>query len=107
MKIIWSPLAVERMQEIVDYISLDNMDASIRWAENIFNNIEKLIDFPESGRIVPETKRNDIKEIVLANYRLIYRIEKNRIIILTIRHFKQILPTDDLTMPSKTDEKIT
>ena len=62
MKIIWSPLAVERMQEIVNYIALDNVEASIKWVEKIFKNIEKLIDFPESGRVVPEIKRKDIKE---------------------------------------------
>jgi len=96
MKIIWSPLAVERMQEIIDYIALDNIDASIKWADKIFKNVEKLIDFPEKGRVVPEVKRKDIKEIVLSNYRIIYRIDKDRISILTIRHFKQILPSDEV-----------
>jgi len=50
----------------------------------------------ERGRKVPEAKRDDIREIFEGEYRLIYRIETKRIIILTIRNFKQLLPNEDL-----------
>ena len=40
--------------------------------------------------------RNDIQEILLGNYRIIYRLEKESILILTVRHGKQLLSEEEL-----------
>jgi len=96
MKIIWSPLSVERMTEISEYIAEDNPNASITWIESIFEIIGRLKQFPESGRIVPEIDKPHIREIIHGNYRIIYKIRQEEIFILTIRHFKQILPSDEV-----------
>lgn len=95
MKIIWSPLAVSRLEEISDYISSDNIAAAEKLVETIFNKVETLANYPERGRGVPEVRRNEISEIFEKEYRIIYRIEKNRISILTIRNFKQTLHNSD------------
>jgi plasmid stabilization system protein ParE len=58
--------------------------------------VERLKDFPESGRTVPEANRKEIREIFYGAYRIIYRIEKEGVKILTVRHRKQILPMEDL-----------
>ena len=42
MKIIWSPLSAERLEEIFDYISKDNLSAAKKFADKIFNKIETL-----------------------------------------------------------------
>lgn len=96
MKIIWSPLALDRTSEIAKYISLDNPTAAQKWADYIFKKVGLLQDSPEIGRIVPEIDRKEIRKLIFGNYRIIYRLEKTRISILTIRHCKQILPIDDL-----------
>ena len=97
MKIIWSPLAIDRISEIAEYISQDNPNASVKWIDNIFTKIEQLNEFPESGRIVPEMSRNNIRELIYGNYRIVYRIESEQISILTVRHFKQILPSEEIS----------
>jgi toxin ParE1/3/4 len=96
MKITWSPLAIGRINEIADYIAADNPDAAIKWVDEIFEKVERIEDFPLSGRLVPELERKDMREILFGNYRIIYRIMKNEISILTIRHLKQQLPHEDL-----------
>jgi len=96
MKIIWSPLAIDRITEIADYIAQDNVDASTKWIESLYTQVERLIEFPESGRIVPEINRDDIRELIYKNYRIIYQQGKRDISILTVRHFKQILPSDEI-----------
>ena len=95
MKIIWSPLALDRTSEIAEYISQDNPAAAKKWVDNIFKKVGLLQFSPEIGRIVPEIERKEIRELIFGNYRIIYRLEKTNISILTIRHSKQILPTDD------------
>jgi len=96
MKIIWPPLAIDRVSEIAKYIAKDKSEAAKKWIDQIFSSVKKLERFPQIGRILPEANRIDIHEILLKNYRIIYRFEKNKIIILTVRHGKQILPIEDI-----------
>lgn len=96
MKAFWSPLAVERVTEIAQYIARDNPAAAEAWVNTIFSKVGDLKTFPESGRLVPETNNHNIRELIYGNYRIIYRIEKKRISILTVRHGKQMLPVDEI-----------
>ncbi len=96
MKIIWSPLAVDRISEIADYIAQDKPSAARKWINKIFTKVEHLKRSPEMGRIVPEISDLQFRELIYGNYRIIYRIEKKQISILTIRHGKQILPIDEI-----------
>lgn len=97
MKIIWSPLAIDRVSEIATYIAQENPAAAEKWVDTVFRKAEDLQNFPESGRVVPETEIKTIRELIYGNYRLIYRLEEKRISVLTVRHGKQILPVDEIT----------
>ena len=96
MKVIWSPLAIDRASEIAEYISLDNPTAANKWIDDIFEKVLILKSSPKMGRTVPEISRKEVREIIFGNYRIIYRIEKLNISILTIRHTKQILPIEEI-----------
>ena len=96
MKIIWSPLAVDRSSEIADYIAQDKPSAAEKWINTVFSKVEQLESSPEIGRIVPELNNAQFREIIYGNYRIIYRIEKKQISVLTIRHGKQILPINEI-----------
>ena len=98
MKINWSPLAVDRVTEIAEYISKDNPTAAANWVETVFDKVEQLKSFPESGRVVPEIQRKDFRELIYGNYRIIYRIGKKKVSILTVRHGEQILPLDEIVV---------
>jgi len=97
MKIIWSPLSLDRIVEISDFIAEDKPGASVKWVDSVFEEVERLIKFPELGRKVPEINHRDTREILLGNYRIIYRIEEKSINVLTVRHGKQMLSKKDLS----------
>jgi plasmid stabilization system protein ParE len=61
--------------------------------------MEQLRSSPEIGRIVPEIRNNQFRELIYGNYRIICRIEQKRISILTIRHDNQILPINEILSP--------
>lgn len=98
MKLIWSPLALERVTEIASFIHLDKPTAAKKWVITIFNKVKRLQKFPNSGRIVPEVSRPDVREIIFKNYRIMYRIKNKEVALLTVRHSKQILPIDELEL---------
>lgn len=96
MNIVWSPLALERLEEIYNYISADNISAAQKMMNSIFKKVETLSKNPKRGRKVPEVNREEIREVFEGEYRIIYRIESKKIFILTIRNFKQLLPDKDI-----------
>jgi len=96
MQIIWTPLSVERLEKIYEHVSKDNRSTAIKFVDKIFNKVESLIQNPQRGRKVPEVNREEIREVFLGEYRILYRLEKKKIIILTILNFKQLLPEEDI-----------
>lgn len=97
MRIKWSPLAIERVSEIAEYIAQNNPQAAAKWVDTVFTKAKRLNDFPKSGRKVPEANRTDILEILYGNYRIIYKVGQNEVSILTVRHGRQILPQEDIS----------
>jgi plasmid stabilization system protein ParE len=89
MKIIWAPLAIERASEIAEYFAQDKPSAAGNWINTVFTKVENL-------KSAPEIRNNQFREFLYGNYRIIYRIEKKQISILTIRHGMQILPIDEI-----------
>lgn len=96
MKAVWSPLALERVEAIADYIAEGNVEAARVFLIDIFAAVGRLRSFPQSGRTVPEVNRNDIREIIFKKYRVIYRVGRQQVSILTVRHGKQRLPLGEV-----------
>lgn len=96
MKVVWSPLSIDRITEIALYIAADNPNAAEKWIRKIFSKTGQLAGFPQSGHHIAETPREDIRELISGNYRIIYRIDLHQVSILTVRNTKQLLPPEDL-----------
>lgn len=88
LKIVWSPLALARLQEIRAYVALDKPDAAEKLASRIVSIVETLRDYPHIGRAGPEP---GIRELVVGGtpYIVLYRVEKRRVVINTIWHGRQ------------------
>jgi plasmid stabilization system protein ParE len=96
VKIFWTPLAVERLENIFEFISKEDSIVAGKMIDRIFKKVETLSKYPERGRKVPEANREEIREVFESSYRIIYRVDSKRIYVLSIRNFKQLLPNKDL-----------
>ena len=97
MKVKWTRHAENRVYDIAAYIALDSIMEAEKWVDNIFNYVQRIEIFPESGSNIPELpERKDLRELVFNNYRIIYRTEKTNTYILTVRNYKQILPINEI-----------
>jgi len=71
--VVWAPQARDDLQALYDYIAKDSQ----RYADMVVNQIiaavGRLEHFPESGRVVPELHRSDLREIIWRSYRIVYR----------------------------------
>jgi toxin ParE1/3/4 len=52
-RLIWSPTARLDLADLYHYIAEANPSAARQFVRGVFHVIERLVDFPESGRIVP------------------------------------------------------
>lgn len=97
MKITWAPLAIERAYEEARYIAADKPGAALDWLEGLFAATDRLEQFPDGGRIVPEIGLPEYREVICGkSHRVVYRREKSAIWILTVRRFKQPLDPADV-----------
>ncbi len=101
MKVIWSPLAIAKVRRETQYIARDRPGVAKSWAEGIFESVARLAEFPESGRVLPELTRPDVREITYRSHRVIYRIEDPSILILTVRHWRQLLDLSEVKAPNR------
>ena len=90
-EIRWTLQALDDVEAIANYIARDSTHFAQMFAVRTFEAVRRIQRFPESGRIVPEIKKKDIREILLGNYRIIYRVKDNLIEILTVYHSSRLL----------------
>jgi plasmid stabilization system protein ParE len=61
----------------------------------LFDAVEQLIDFPESGRVVPEVGAREVRELIFGAYRVFYRVGSS-VEVLSVRHGSQLLRADEV-----------
>jgi toxin ParE1/3/4 len=70
VRLVWSPLADRQVDEVLAYISAADAAAARRWLEELFERVDALRSLPESGRMVPELGREEIRELLVGSYRV-------------------------------------
>ncbi len=95
-ELIWSPTARFDLQDIVAYIAEDNPQAARQFVKNLFQVIERLEDFPESGRIVPEFGEHSVRAVIRRPCRIIYRIDQTKLTVELVRVWHTARGTPDI-----------
>jgi toxin ParE1/3/4 len=85
-QISWTKKSLKDLKAINDYISLDSTFYATRFIAKLLARVDQLIEFSESGRIVPEKNAPEIRELIEGNYRIFYRLHKDKITILRIHN---------------------
>ncbi len=86
MRVDWSDLALDDLDDISRYISKDSPHYAREFVERIFDTTDQLNELPLSGRVVPEIEDKSIRELIVQGYRVMYRVEANRALILAVMH---------------------
>ena len=83
-ELIWSPRALADLEEIRAFIDAD----SPAWADltlrRIVAAVERLQQFPDSGRMVPERQSPELREVISGNFRVVYRRRATTVEIATV-----------------------
>ena len=84
----WSPRAKARLLGCMRYIAEERQDwpTVINWRDRVYAAVEPLAEFPESGSIVRELNRADIRQVMVGDYRIIYRVKRKTPEVISVRH---------------------
>ena len=82
----WTKKSLKDLRAINDYISLDSTFYAARFINKLIGRVDQLIEFPESGRVVPEKNDSEIRELIEGNDKIFYRLQKEKITILRIHN---------------------
>lgn len=92
VQIIWNQQSINDLNNISAYIAKDSPKYADSTVDRIFERTEVLKSHPNTGRIVPEINRKEIRELIEGNYRIMYKvIDKNIVEILTVHHSSKLL----------------
>ncbi|MDR3000018.1 MAG: type II toxin-antitoxin system RelE/ParE family toxin [Fibromonadaceae bacterium] len=86
------------LEEIISYIASDSVQNAFKILDKLQNKVNSLNKMPERGRYVPELldkNIRDYKELIVSPWRIIYKIDENKVDVLTIidgrRNLQEIL----------------
>ena len=85
-QVSWTSQALDDVEAICLFIARDAPRYAEVFADRVFRVTDRLARFPRSGRVVPEIGREDIREIIVQSYRVIYRLLSDEVEILTVHH---------------------
>ena len=83
-EVIWAEPALQELSAIAEYIALDNPAAASRLVEEIFDKIDRLEDFPQSGRVPPELPNSVYRDVVVPPCRIFYREDEKQIFVIYV-----------------------
>ncbi len=92
MRVVWSSLTDEQVDEAVAFIAADRPVAARRWLERFLDQVRLLMTFPDSGRVVPELERDDVRELLVGPYRVVSRRGTNLVETVTVWHAQCVRP---------------
>src|SRR3990167_8827530 len=91
-RVVWTPEAISHLDDIEAHIALDSPANAKEMIARLLARARQLETAALSGREVPEYRREDIRELPERPYRIIYRFTHDRVTILTVMHYRQLLP---------------
>ncbi len=96
MKVIWSQESLKQLIEIENFIAKDSPDRAAKFINKLINRGASVNDYPHKGRVVPEFSIDDIRDVFEQSYRIVYKMPKDQIVILTVFESHKKLRVDDI-----------
>lgn len=93
VQIKWTKRALNDLSEIYGFIARDSPRYAQIQVEKIQKAVSNLAEFPFLGRQVPEFPHLPYREVLIGNYRVLYREEEKRsqVLVMSVVHGRQLL----------------
>ena len=83
-QIIWTEPALDNLNDIAEYIAVSNPYAAKQLVVNVFGKVQRLEQFPDSGRVPVEISNLNYREVVVNPCRVFYKVDRDSVYILHV-----------------------
>jgi toxin ParE1/3/4 len=90
-RLIWTEPALLDLNEVAEYIALDDPAAASKVVQTVFDRVERLATYPNSGKQPAELSRTPYREVVVPPCRIFYRVEEDDVFILYVMRSERLL----------------
>ena len=94
--VIWAPKALDDLEDLIEFISRDAPMTARRFAQKIIARVEMLKHQPLIGGYVLEDDTRTYREVLQGNYRVIYRVAGELVIVVAVHHGARLLDPEVL-----------
>ncbi len=94
MKLLWTDRAKRDLLDIGRFIARDNPRAARAWVERLRERARSAAETPWAGRVVPERADLEVREVIVRNYRIVYRVFEGAVHVLTVFEGHRVFPDD-------------
>ncbi len=96
VEIRWTLQASQDLDSIAEFIAKDSPQYARLFIVDVLQAVDRVGEFPKVGRVVPERDDPNVREVILGNYRIVYRLQKECVELLTIYHGARLLDPKSL-----------
>ena len=101
-EIVWTEPALSDLDAIADYIALENPAAAAALVQRVFQHVEQLENFPQSGSKPLDLKKSRYRQIVEPPCRVFYRYDGERVFVIYVMRSERLLRTGRLAARERT-----
>ena len=101
-EIVWTEPALSDLDAIADYIALENPAAAAALVQRVFQHVEQLENFLQSGSKPLELKKSRYRQIVEPPCRVFYRYDGERVFVIYVMRSERLLRTGRLAARERT-----
>jgi len=91
-QLTWAPSAAKDVDDICEYVARNSSEFARVFAQEVVALAESIVEQPRLGGAVPEYDQEDIRERLLHNYRVIYRLRGEDVEVVAVIHGARRLP---------------
>ena len=96
VEVKWAEQASDDLQAITEFIAHDSPEYACLFATDVLDVVDRISAFPKIGRVVPEVANPNVREVILGNYRIVYRLRGYFVEILTVYHSARLFDPSTL-----------
>ena len=85
-EIVWTEVAARELEQAAEYIGQDSPTYAAALVAGADKTAQSLGTFPEHGKAVPEYRAQEVRQLLVGSYRLIYRVGSRAIEIVAFVH---------------------
>lgn len=90
LRVRFTPAARTQFLAALEFIRADNPAAAQGLCDKAADSLSRLVDFPESGRVLPEFPDLPFREVMVARYRIFYRVKADTVWVVAVWHGAQL-----------------